>query len=153
MQTTITAEWNPAFSSLYKANAQLVAQEITSIGDSVTAAQIVEKARDNSTELHKCFEWDNTVAAEKYRLQQAGQVVRHLVIRETIVEDRPPVRFMFTPKRGTGYQHTKLILQNKDSYQTLLESALRDFEALKRKYHTLIELEQIFDAIDELVYK
>ena len=63
------AKWLDEFKSLYKgADAQLVADEIMSIGDAATPQQIVEKARDEATELHKCFTWDDRIAAEKYRL-------------------------------------------------------------------------------------
>ena len=148
----VTAAWKPGFESLHKADAQLVAAEIASIGESATPAQIVDKARDSSTELHKCFEWDDAIAAEKHRLNQARQVVRHLVIRETIREDKPPIRFLFKPESGAGYQPTQIIVRNQDSYQALLESALRDLEALRVKYHSLSELESIFDAIEDLMH-
>ena len=151
MTTPFNATWKPGFSGLHKADAQLVAQEIFSIGESATPAQIVDKARDTKTELHKCFEWDDAKAAEAHRLQQARQVVCHLVIRETIQEDKPPVRFFFKPGGAAGYQPTAVIVRNQDSYQNLLASAMRDLGALQRKYHSLSELEQVFDAIEELM--
>lgn len=151
MIAAFNAEWKPGFSSLHKANAQLVSQEIASIGESATPAQIVEKAKDIDTELHKCFEWDDAKAAEAHRLQQARQVVCHLVIRETVMEDKPPVRFFFKPEGATGYQPTTVIVRNNDRYQNLLAGAMRDLDAFRRKYHILSELEQVFDAIDELM--
>lgn len=151
MDTALTATWKPEFERLHKADAQKVAEEIMAIGESATPAQILDKARDNATELHKCFEWDDTSAAEKYRLDQARQVVRHLVIRETIREDKPPIRFFFKAERGGGYQSTKAIVKNQDRYQALLSNALRDLDALRVKYHSLTELESVFDAIEELM--
>ena len=70
------ASWKTGFGSLFRADAQLVSNEIMSIGDTATPAQIVDMARDSSTELHKCFEWNDTVAAEKYRLEQARHQTR-----------------------------------------------------------------------------
>lgn len=92
----VTAAWLPGFESLHNADAQRVADEITAIGANVTPDKIVEVARDSRTELHKCFEWRDDIAAQKWRLQQARQIVCHLVIKETIAEDKPPVRFLFT---------------------------------------------------------
>lgn len=148
---SVTAAWKPGFEGLHEADAQLVAEEIASIGESATPAQIVDMARDNGTELHKCFEWDDAIAAEKHRLDQARQVVRHLVIRETVKENKPPIRFFFRPEGGAGYQPTQVIVRNQDSYQALLKSAMRDLDALRIKYHSLTELEQVFDAIEELM--
>lgn len=52
------AEWR--IKGIYKADAQKVADEI---GDKkVTPQEILEKARDETSELHKCFEWDDSVA-------------------------------------------------------------------------------------------
>lgn len=147
----MSAMWKPGFSSLYNADANLVAEEITSIGESATPAQIVDKARDCGTELHKCFEWRDDVAAEKYRLQQARQVVRHLVIRETVREDNPPIRFFFKPEIGMGYQPTKIIVRNQDSYQALLKSAMRELSAFQSKYRSVSELEAVFEEIDNLI--
>lgn len=147
----LSAQWKPGFSSLYKADAQKVAEEISSIGESATPAQIVYKARGVETELHKCFEWDDAKAAEAHRLQQARQVVCHLVIRETVTDGNPPIRFFFKPDNRNGYQPTRTIIRNKDRYQNLLAIAMRDLDALRRKYHSLTELEQVFEAIDGLM--
>lgn len=151
MNTSLTAIWKPEFERLHKADAQKVAEEIIAIGESATPAQILDKARDAATELHKCFEWDDTSAAEKYRLDQARQVVRHLVIRETVRENKPPIRFFFKADNGVGYQPTRSIAKNHDKYQSLLSSALRDLDALRVKYHSLTELDAVFDAIEELM--
>lgn len=150
MHTTITAAWNPEFESFHKANAQKVAEEIVSIGESATPAQILSKARDDTTELHKCFEWDDTIAAEKYRIEQARQVVRHLVIRETIHDGKPPIRFMFRTKDVNGYQPTQIIYRDPDKYQSLLENVIRDLVAIRNKHSNLSELEQVFESIDQI---
>lgn len=147
----ITAAWKPGFEGLFKADAQRVAEEIASIGEKATPYQILDKARDQSTELHKCFEWDDSVAAEKYRLHQARQVVCRLVIKETIKENKPPIRFMFQTKNGDGYQPTKIIYRDPDKYQELLQSVLRELQAIRNKHSNLSELEEVFSAIDEAV--
>lgn len=120
MDITVTAQWKPGFEGLHKADAQKVAEEIASIGISATPAQIVDAARYSGTELHKCFEWRDDVASEKYRLQQARQVVCHLVIRETVVEDKPPIRFFHKPDNASGYQPTQKIVRNQDAYFNLI---------------------------------
>ena len=131
---------------IYEANAQKVAEEI---GDGkFDYKDIVEKARDESTELHKCFEWDDTKAAEKYRLQQARNVVQMLVFTPTKKEEQPLRVFQITQDKNV-YQPTKLFLQNKSEYEALLERALRELEAFKKRYSTLAELEEVFDAIEK----
>lgn len=42
----------------------------------LTPALVVDLARDPDHPLHSRFEWDDSVAAEKWRLEQAGQLLR-----------------------------------------------------------------------------
>ena len=47
-------------------------------GGNLKAEHVLDAARDPKNPLHPCFEWDDSVAAEKFRLEQAGYLVRHL---------------------------------------------------------------------------
>ena len=144
----ITAKWKEGIGFFSKADANKVAEEIRSIGDNATPQQIVDKARDESTELHKCFEWDDTVAAEQWRKQQARIIVCHLVIREdTVPTDRPEVRYFFKPKPDEGYKPTQIIVRKEDEYQQLLAQAWAELQAFKVKYAMLNELQEIFELI------
>lgn len=132
------------------ADAQKVADEIAAIGDSATPAQILDRARDEHSELHKCFDWDDAKAAEKWRLQQARHIVCNLVIKETSDTPKPEVRLFFKTDSESGYKPTVLIMQDKDEYQKLLARALAELSSFKAKYKTLAELDGVFTAIDQL---
>ena len=78
-----------------------VYDELAVLGDNVKPAEIVEAAKDEESELHKCFEWDDTKAAHKYRLTQARTLVLNLVITESKPTEEPQqVRVMYTSKDG-----------------------------------------------------
>lgn len=132
------------------ADAQKVADEILAIGSSATTAQILDKARDEKTELHKCFDWDDAEAAEKWRLQQARHIVCNLVIKEKSDTPRPEVRVFFKTDADSGYKPTVMIMQDKDEYRKLLDRALAELNSFRAKYKTLAELDGVFDAIDQL---
>ncbi len=132
------------------ADAQKVADEILAIGNSATTAQILDKARDEQTELHKCFDWDDAEAAEKWRLQQARHIVCNLVIKEKSDTPRPEVRMFFKTDADNGYKPTVLIMQDKDEYRKLLDRALAELTSFRAKYKTLVELDGVFDAIDRV---
>lgn len=147
----LVASWKSGF-GLFRADAQKVANEIAEIGESATPQEILEKGRDPETELHKCFEWDDTVAAEKYRIQQARQIVCCLVIRESEEpkSDKPEIRMFYKTSNDEGYKPTSIIMQNKDEYKKLLERAFAELTAFKNKYHSLSELDGVFEQIDLL---
>lgn len=143
--------WRSEVANLYKGiDAQTVADEIADIGEAATAEQIVNRAKDENTELHKCFTWDDEAAAEKYRIIEARQIVRHLV-REELPDaknDTPPLRVFYKTNNGEGYKHIeRTILRKEDEYQALLARAMAELRAFKAKYSMLEELREILDLI------
>lgn len=156
----LKAMWEPGFSTLYKnKDPQVIAEEIYSISDEPTKEQIVDKARDENSELHDLFEWDDTVAAEKYRGVQAGKLLS--VLKVTFVDDtsddEPPTKvmepvrmFYGKPSGEEGFVSIVKIMGNQDMYQQLLERAKMELESFKKKYSILKELEPIFEMIDGL---
>ena len=140
------------FDGLYKGDAEKCFSEIQSIGESASPQQILEKARDSATELHKCFEWDDAVAAEKYRLQQARQIVCSLVYKKTEEEPKeaPKIRVMQHIVSESGYKPVKVIIQNQDEYSQLLMKAKTELTSFKNRYERIVELEEVIRAIDNL---
>ena len=131
----------------YKADAQKVAEEI-GFGK-FTPMEVLEKAKDETTELHKCFEWNDSIAAEKYRLEQAKNIIRMLVY-EKETKEQAVVRYYAKTETKHVYQPTKQFLVQENEYQGLLRRALAELEAFKKKYHTLTELESIFEALETI---
>lgn len=69
-----------------KANADKVGQEIEQIKGPKTPDAVVKKAKSERTELHRCFEWDDSAAAIQYRLEQARYVLRTIsIVREVAI--------------------------------------------------------------------
>ena len=142
----IIATWK--LNGYFKADPQKVAEEIIALGDEVSPDQLVEAARDEATELHKCFDWDDQIAAEKWRKQQARQILCYLVIKEEEpAEESVPVRVFYKNDSG-GYKQSALIFKNDDEYQKLLQAAYAELRAFKKKYSRLQELSEILALID-----
>jgi hypothetical protein len=62
----------------FKADAQKVGEELEKISVK-DASTVVSMARKSKGELHKCFEWDDSIAGEEYRKEQARLVLRMIV--------------------------------------------------------------------------
>lgn len=143
----ITASWSSVGRGLYHADAQKVAEEILSIGEEATPQQIVDKASDTSTELHKCFTWNDKEAAVKWRLHQARNVVCCLVISRTEDQaDKPEVRY-FHKNDGGGYKPAERVFRQADEYEKLLQCAYSELAAFKRKYANLQELDWLLEQL------
>lgn len=145
-------KWKANNGFFNKADANLVGKEIEQL-EEVTAKTIVDKARDESTELHKLFEWDDTLAAEKYRQQQAGMMISSLqvvVIAETEDTEEKTTRAFVTLKRETEYEPISAVVADPEKYDLLKERAIRQFKADRERYQEVYDLQELFDMIDEL---
>jgi len=147
----IAAKWERGFESFYKGiDANEVAQEIISIGDDATPRQIVDKARDKKTQLHKCFTWDNKVAAEQWRKQEARLLVGHLMIVRQEQEqntDVPEVRFFHKTSAQEGYKPCFIVFTEENEYDAMLARALADLKAFQIKYKILSDREELLALI------
>lgn len=144
----LVTSWNEIGQAIYgKADAQRVADEIEAIGEAATPAQIVEAAKNENSELHKCFDWNDTEAAEKWRLHQARDVVRCLVIRREVKEGPPQEVRVFHKVDSCGYKPITRIFRNEDEYANLLQRAYADLQVFKKKYANLQELDAILELI------
>lgn len=133
---------------LFKADAQKVSEEISEIGETVEPSELVAKARNENTELHKCFEWRDDVAAEKFRLHQARMLLCNLVFEvKDDAKKSEPIRLMYKTTENDGYKSINLIMQKPDEYNALLDRAYSELRAFKNKFKMLKELKAIFDLI------
>ena len=140
------AEWK--IKGIYKADADKVYNEISALSE-VTPEKVLEKAKNKRSELHRCFCWDDSEAAHRYRLQQARGIIQMLVVTPRAEEEQPTRIFQISSEKNV-YQENTFFIQNQDEYQILLKRALAELDAFKRRYATLSELENVMRAINEL---
>ena len=117
----------------------------------LTPRELVEASKPKDAPLHACFEWNNKVAAERYREQQASYIIRSVeVVREDMGE---PVRAFvsLTMDDEREYRSIEATLRTSDSREALLDSAKRELAAFERKYRILVELADVFAAFDRLM--
>ena len=135
----------------FKADAETVYKEITALGDSFSPEQIVEAAKDEASELHKCFTWDDTVAAERWRQHQARVLVAQLVVKTETTDKEPvAVRVIAPTATRNEYKPVVKLIEAEQGYADLLARAINELKAFQQKYKAITELREIFAAIDEL---
>lgn len=72
----------------------------------LTPRAVVEAARDPNSPMHACFEWDDSVAGDKWRIEQARRLIRTVRIvyeEEVIVFPRRYVPDPATEADEPGY--------------------------------------------------
>ena len=117
----------------------------------LSAHELVDESRPEDAPLHCEFEWDDSVAAEKYREGQGMAIIRHLVVRIVANEQEYPTRVYFkVQKEANTYEPIQVILKDEDKTAKLLEQAKRELQAFKAKYAGLKELAAVISAIDSV---
>jgi hypothetical protein len=113
----------------------------------VRAETVVIWARGNpDSELHLHFEWDDAVAGEKYRIDQARQLIRIHVLTDE--GDRKLVSLSIDRPSGGGYRDLTDVLPSASMREIMLRDAIRELQRVRTKYARLNELADVYRAID-----
>ena len=143
--------------------AQIAGEEFERIENKygeLSPQKVLDESRSENAVLHSCFEWNNDVAAEKYRLSQAHDLIRHITVKVIQKEHEEPTlirAFVNTspnptqrePFPGTYISVSKAMSDEATRRQVLL-NAWSELQAFSRKYSNLSELKPIFDVIENL---
>lgn len=92
-------------------------------GGVLTIDSVLDEARDESSPLHKHFEWDDSVAAEAHRRYQARVLIqrcRITLIKDEPVEIRAFVSLQSDRETGGGYRLTTTVMSNDNMREALL---------------------------------
>ena len=107
---------------------------------------VVEESENPSAPLHSCFEWDDEKAAHKYRITQAQNIIRAIVVADEAKQ--PETRAFVNVQRE--YHPVSVVVRNPEKREILLQNALNELRWFERKYNTLQELSNVFAAIKEV---
>jgi hypothetical protein len=97
---------------------------------------ILDAARDSKNYLHRFFEWRDSVAAEKYRQEQARELVACIDIVENEGrknEKRLPAFVSLVDKGGRGYHTVQDVLDSAHLQDLALRQAENDLAAYEKR--------------------
>jgi len=112
---------------------------------SLTPALVLSLAREPDHPLHKRFEWDDSVAGERYRLGQARHLITTVKVRYVNPSDdtqtvRARAYHAMPTAQGTAFRSTDDIVVDEFARRLLQQQMRREFEALKARYERFDEL-------------
>lgn len=139
--------------SRHKISAAVAAEVMDQLAEEerLNPTELVEVSRPDDAPLHSEFEWDDNVAAEKWREEQASAMIRHLVVRIEANEQEYPTRqYFMVQKESNTYEPIQVILKDEDKTAMLLEQAKRELQAFRAKYAGLKELSEVIKTIDSV---
>lgn len=120
----------------------------------LTPQDVVKDARNPNSPLHSFFEWDDSEAAEQYRLKQARGLIR-AVVAVFVRPDAPAIRakaYVHIPEPTVPhYRATEHAMSLQKTRTMVLQRAWRELQAWRERYKDLQEFAGLIDVIDEQI--
>lgn len=136
-------------------------EQLSKDGMELTPAIVVEDARPEESPIHGAFEWDDSAAAEQFRLQQARNLTNSLRI-EVVTTDRVEhvpafVNVVTTKQDAQGntvaqrhYEDIHVVMNDPILREQVLEQARREIASWRKRYRMLSEFAPDFFRAVEL---
>ncbi len=123
--------------------AQIVGDELERIrkanGEQLDAKQVVENARPDGAPLHNVFIWDDSKAAELWRVCEARKLIRSMCVR--VVGSKPEPAFVNIKVEGVQYyQAVRVAIRHRDEWQSALDGLLENVNAAHESVIALLAL-------------
>lgn len=142
----------------FRVSADIVGAEMERIearDGQVTSKSLLEAGRPEKSALHSLFEWDDSKAAELYRLRQATDVITHIHI---VIEEKPntPYRAYVNIQESSGqteqgrFINVRSAMENEETRRIVLNMAISEAKRFSQKYANYKELSEVFEAIDRV---
>lgn len=117
---------------------------------------VVDEARAEESPLHGAFEWDDGVAAEKYRLDQAQRLIRSFRVEIETEQGAVEVScFVNVSKDRTEgsalnpYRMMEDLRESPDLMTIAANDALEQLEALRNRFSYIKTLSDVWATIDQ----
>lgn len=137
-----------------KANPQVIGETLAKIAATnegrLSAPAVVKAASSKSSPLHPHFEWNDKIAANHFRVDQARSLIR--LIRELPADGKEPrPAYISIADQGTAYRSSEEVVTSLELQLIVLKQAERDLQAWERRYSMLREICELVTAAREKI--
>ena len=120
----------------------------------LTPRKLVDISRPEDAPLHDEFEWDDCIAAERWRRYQGSRLIRALVMVEEAEPEKEPIKAFISVRTQDGsrqYESTRVLIQTEDGREALRREALHELIIFKCKYKTILKWIGAEKHVDDLI--
>ena len=130
-----------------------VLKEISDRNGGLSPQVVVKEAEPETSPIHDNFEWDNSKAAQEYRLWQARQLIVSVTITKDDREVQQYINVTISNNDGDNrlYVPIERVMSDETLHKQALQFALDEIKYWRKKYHTFTELKNVVN--DEEIQK
>ncbi|MCK5296354.1 MAG: hypothetical protein KAJ75_05660 [Alphaproteobacteria bacterium] len=117
-------------------------------GGGVTSHQFLKFSTPKDSYTHRLFDWDNKSASDKYRLQQARQLLSSITIEVSGVRTRELENLIIEVEdnRERKYLHIEKILSDEDLKEQVVASVVRQLRMTIDRYRKYKEIYKLINT-------
>lgn len=148
-------KWRDGFA--YEVDADIVGgviEDIEKRNGEVTREAFLEESRPEDAPTHLMFEWDDSVAAEQYRLSQSRKIITNLQIvylNDNREESAVPAVLNITNKKTAVYKNIVSVMSDGETKQFVLDRLRKEVEQFIARNRHIEEFADILeDALNQL---
>lgn len=137
----------------YRVAADVAANVMNGLAEEnrLSAKALVDISRPEDAPLHNEFEWNDGIAAEKWREQQGRVMIAMISVITDEAVQQEPVRAFFNIEKGqSNYEPISLIIKDADKTELLFRQAMSELKSFREKYKGLKEFQKLFHDIEEI---
>jgi hypothetical protein len=115
-------------------------------GGFLTPEKVLEYAKNEKTYLHTQFCWDDNIAGEKYRLLQAGNIIRSVKVHivdskneDRVIKIREYVSLPEDRKNENGYRSVNKVLTDNELRLQYIDSIKEELQSFQNKLKAVSE--------------
>jgi hypothetical protein len=141
------------------ANPQIIGEHLAYLREQnegkLHPSALIDDAKNPNSPLHRLFEWDDSAAAQQYRLQQARSIIRSVVVRYRPNPDSgaKSVRAFVAVRQESGERHYTSIaaaMSDEDIRKQTIRRAWDELQRFKAKYQGIAEFASLFASLEEI---
>ena len=120
----------------------------------LTTELIVREARPARSPLHECFTWDNTRAAHLYRMKEAGDLCRYILVEvhERNADPEQYAVYYSVPSEGGGREYVTINeAETEQMNGYIIDAARAKLRVWQREYGRVKELSDISRSIGDFL--
>jgi len=152
--TEMVYQWKTG--ARYSVSAEVAASVMNELSaqNNLSAKALVDASRPEDAPLHNEFEWDDGIAAEKWREQQGRVMIAMVAVVQEGTEQKEPIRAYFhIEDNQPRYEPIVTIISSEEKQAKLFKLAIKELQSFRDKYQSIKEFTKLFADIREFEEK
>lgn len=126
-------------------------ERIESLYGSLTPENVLNASRSPNAVLHTLFEWDDNVAAEHYRLQQARTILNNIEVKIVSNGQSKNIAVYEVVRSQAGKEYKNIESMTPDDVNYIKDRTLRELNILKDKLSTYKQFNAVVTQLNSVI--